>query len=77
MPLRAMDSNMRATRFLCAITAANSIMAMPLNPKSCVQPGIEHAKVFIVAIDDIEDSMNVARHIRLNYPALKFTGTCP
>ena len=33
--------------------------------------GIEHAKTFILAIDDIEDSMNVARHIRLNYPQLK------
>lgn len=33
--------------------------------------GIEHAKVFILAIDDIEDCMNVARHIRLNYPSLK------
>lgn len=33
--------------------------------------GIEHAKVFVLAIDDIEDSMNVARHIRLNYPNLK------
>lgn len=33
--------------------------------------GIEHARVFVLAIDDIEDSMNVARHIRLNYPNLK------
>ena len=33
--------------------------------------GIEQAKVFILAIDDIEDSMNVARHIRLNYPKLQ------
>lgn len=33
--------------------------------------GIEHAKIFVLAIDDIEDSMNVARHIRLNYPQLK------
>ena len=33
--------------------------------------GVEHAKVFVLAIDDIEDSMNVARHIRLNYPNLK------
>ena len=33
--------------------------------------GIEHAKVFVLAIDDIEDSMNIARHIRLNYPDLK------
>ncbi len=30
--------------------------------------GIEQAKVFVLAIDDVEDSMNVARHIRLNYP---------
>ena len=28
-------------------------------------------KVFVLAIDDIEDSMNVARHIRLNYQNLK------
>ncbi|WP_087090130.1 monovalent cation:proton antiporter-2 (CPA2) family protein [Acinetobacter pittii] len=33
--------------------------------------GIEKAKVFILAIDDVEDSMNVARHLRLNYPHLK------
>ncbi|MDM1248048.1 cation:proton antiporter [Acinetobacter sp. R933-2] len=32
--------------------------------------GIEQAKVFVLAIDDVEDSMNVARHIRLNYPNL-------
>ena len=33
--------------------------------------GIEQAKIFVLAIDDIEDSINVARHIRLNYPNLK------
>ena len=32
--------------------------------------GIEQAKVFVLAIDDVEDSMNVARHILLNYPNL-------
>lgn len=32
--------------------------------------GIEQAKVFVLAIDDVEASMNVARHIRLNYPKL-------
>lgn len=32
--------------------------------------GIQHAKVFVLAIDDVEVSMNVARHIRLNYPTL-------
>ncbi|MDV4263954.1 monovalent cation:proton antiporter-2 (CPA2) family protein [Acinetobacter seifertii] len=33
--------------------------------------GIEKAQVFILAIDDVEDSMNVARHLRLNYPHIK------
>ncbi|QIO04777.1 monovalent cation:proton antiporter-2 (CPA2) family protein [Acinetobacter shaoyimingii] len=33
--------------------------------------GIQHAQVFILAIDDVEVSMNVARHIRLNYPNLR------
>ena len=33
--------------------------------------GIEHSKIFVLAIDDVEDSMNIARHIRLNYPDLK------
>lgn len=32
--------------------------------------GIEQAKVFVLAIDNVEDSMNVARHILLNYPNL-------
>jgi glutathione-regulated potassium-efflux system protein KefB len=40
-------------------------------PEILRSAGIEHAKVFVLAIDDIEDSMNVARHIRLNYPNLK------
>jgi len=33
--------------------------------------GIEHAKLFLLTIDDIEDCMNIARHIKLNYPDLK------
>lgn len=33
--------------------------------------GISHAKIFVLAIDDVEDSMNVARHLQLNYPKLK------
>ncbi len=49
--------------------AANSTMVMPLTD-ILRAAGIEHAKVFVLAIDDIEDSMNVARDIRLNYPDL-------
>ena len=32
--------------------------------------GIEYCKLLIIAIDDVEDSMNLARHLRLNYPEL-------
>jgi glutathione-regulated potassium-efflux system protein KefB len=35
------------------------------------QAGIEAAQVVVVAIDDVEDSMNVVRYIQLNYPQLK------
>jgi len=32
--------------------------------------GIEYCKLLILAIDDVEDCMNLARHLRLNYPDL-------
>ncbi len=52
-------------------------MATRTQPEILRAAGIEHAKIFILAIDDIEDSMNVARHIRLNYPALKLFWYAP
>ncbi|WP_343598025.1 monovalent cation:proton antiporter-2 (CPA2) family protein [Acinetobacter sp.] len=41
------------------------------HPEILRSAGIEHAKVFVLAIDDVEDSLNVARHITLNYPHVK------
>ncbi|MEB3767010.1 monovalent cation:proton antiporter-2 (CPA2) family protein [Acinetobacter sp. MD2] len=41
------------------------------HPEILRAAGIEHAKVFVLAIDDVEDSLNVARHITLNYPQIK------
>ena len=32
--------------------------------------GIEYCKLLILAIDDVEDSMNLARYLRLNHPDL-------
>lgn len=32
--------------------------------------GIEYCKLLMIAIDDVEDSMNLTRHLRLNYPDL-------
>lgn len=39
-------------------------------PELLRSAGIQHAKVFVLAIDDVEISMNVTRHLRLNYPNL-------
>lgn len=36
-----------------------------------ISAGIEQAQLVVLAIDDIEDSMNLARHLCLNYPHLK------
>ncbi|MEB3753540.1 monovalent cation:proton antiporter-2 (CPA2) family protein [Acinetobacter sp. MD2(2019)] len=41
------------------------------HPEILRSAGIEHSKVFVLAIDDVEDSLNVARHITLNYPQIK------
>ena len=38
------------------------------HPEILRAAGIEQSKVFVLAIDDVEDSINVARHVRLNYP---------
>jgi voltage-gated potassium channel Kch len=50
---------------LCANTLYYGDVTQPEILRSA---GIEHVKIFILAIDDVEDSLNVARHITLNYP---------
>lgn len=42
----------------------------PTQPELLRSAGIQHAKIFILALDDVEDSITVARYIRLNYPQL-------
>lgn len=37
-------------------------------PEILNSAGIAKAKIFVLAIDDVEDAMNVARHIRLHHP---------
>ena len=39
-------------------------------PEVLQQAGLNQAELFILAIDDIEDSLNIARYIRLHYPQL-------
>lgn len=40
-------------------------------PINLQQVGIEHAKLVVVAIDDVEDNMNIVRYLQLHYPQLK------
>ena len=69
-PFTAVDSNLDKVDFVRTY-GGKLYYGDAAQPDILRAAGIEHAKVFILAIDDIEDSMNIARHIRLNYPNLK------
>jgi len=70
LPFTAIDSNLDKVDFVRNY-GGQLYYGDAVQPDILRAAGIEHARVFILAIDDIEDSMNVARHIRLNYPNLK------
>lgn len=70
LPFTAIDSNLDKVDFVRNY-GGKLYYGDAVQPDILRAAGIEHAQVFILAIDDIEDSMNVARHIRLNYPNLK------
>lgn len=69
-PFTAIDSNLDKVDFVRNY-GGHVYYGDATQPDILRAAGIEHAQVFVLAIDDIEDSMNVARHIRLNYPTLK------
>lgn len=69
-PFTAVDSNLDKVDFVRTY-GGKLYYGDAAQPDILRAAGIEHAKVFVLAIDDIEDSMNIARHIRLNYPNLK------
>ena len=70
LPFTAIDSNLDKVDFVRKY-GGKLYYGDAAQPEILRSAGIEHAKIFVLAIDDIEDSMNVARHIRLNYPNLK------
>lgn len=69
-PFTAIDSNLDKVDFVRNY-GGQLYYGDAAQPDILRAAGIQHAKVFVLAIDDIEDSMNAARHIRLNYPNLK------
>jgi glutathione-regulated potassium-efflux system protein KefB len=64
-----MDSNVEATTLLSHYQIP-FYQADATEPEALAHAGIAAAQQVIVAIDDIEDSMLIVRHIRLNYPEL-------
>ena len=64
-----MDSNVPATELLAQYDIP-FYQADATEPEALIQTGIATAQQVIVAIDDIEDSMLIVRHLRLNYPEI-------
>ncbi len=70
IPFTAIDNNPQHQHFVHQY-GGSLYYGDATHPDLLRSAGIQHAKVFVLAIDDVEDSMNVARHIKLNYPSLK------
>lgn len=66
-PFTAIDNNLQRIDFVRRY-GGKLYYGDITQPELLRSAGIEHAKVFVLAIDDVEDCMNVARHINLNYP---------
>ena len=68
-PFTAIDNNLQRIDFVRRY-GGTLYYGDVTQPDLLRSAGIEHAKVFVLAIDDVEDCMNVVRHISLNYPDL-------
>ena len=66
-PFTAIDNNLQRIDFVRRY-GGTLYYGDVTHPDLLRSAGIETAQVFVLAIDDVEASMNVARHIRLNYP---------
>lgn len=69
IPFTAIDNNLERIDFVRKF-GGKLYYGDATQPELLRSAGIQSAKVFVLAVDDVEVSMNVARHIRLNYPNL-------
>ena len=69
IPFTAIDNNLERIDFVRKF-GGKLYYGDATQPELLRSAGILNAKVFVLAVDDVEVSMNVARHIRLNYPHL-------
>lgn len=69
LPIAALDPNVEL-QYFDAPEGIRVYAADPRQPAQLQQAGIETARLFVLAVDDVEDSLMIARHVRLNYPNL-------
>ena len=69
IPFTAIDNNLERIDFVRKF-GGKLYYGDATQPELLRSAGIQSAKVFVLAVDDVEVSMNIARHIRLNYPNL-------
>lgn len=69
LPFTAIDNNIQALGFLHDY-AGQLIDGDATEESTLSAAGIASARVFVLAIDDVESSLQIARYIRLNYPQL-------
>lgn len=69
LPFTVIDNNIQALSFLHEY-AGQLIDGDAAEESTLITAGIASARVFVLAIDDVESSLQIARHIRLNYPQL-------
>ncbi|ANF80908.1 potassium:proton antiporter [Acinetobacter sp. NCu2D-2] len=69
-PFSVMDNNLAATHLLAQFNIP-FYQADATEPEALHQVNLSHTEKVIIAIDDIEDSMLVVRHLTWNYPDLQ------
>lgn len=69
VPFTAIDNNIDQIDFVRKY-GGKVYYGDPTLPEILKSAGVGSAKMLILAVDDTEDSMNIARHVRMHYPHL-------
>lgn len=69
LPFTVIDNNIPPLNFLQDY-AGRLVDGDATEEQTLITAGIASARVFVLAIDDVESSLQIARYIRLNYPQL-------
>jgi glutathione-regulated potassium-efflux system protein KefB len=67
LPFTAIDNNLDQVDFVRQY-GGKVYYADASKPDTLLAAGLAHSQILVLAIDDVEDGMNVARHVRLHHP---------